>query len=63
MEEEEFFKREFTNCGEIIPEIHKLEDNVPDKRTKEYNKWETQINHLFSLYNKMAQFKAFNMFK
>ncbi len=61
--EEEFFKREFINCGEIIPEIHKLEIECPDKRTKEYNKWETKINHLFSLYNKMAGFTAFKLFK
>ena len=63
MLEEDFFKQEFTGCGGIILEIWKLEDNCPDKRTKEYEEWKKKINFLYESYNKISNFGAFKTIK
>ena len=59
MMEEEFFNQEFENTGAVIPLIHKLEDEEPDKRTKDWKIWKDKINFLYLQYNKLATFKAF----
>lgn len=61
-EDEEFFKKEYVNCGQVIPLIFELEDNCPDKRKiKEYTSWKNKINFLYLQYNKLADFKAFKI--
>jgi hypothetical protein len=53
--------KEYTNCGEIKDEIDTLEDNIPDKRTKEYKEWQKKINFLFEKYNKCCNFTAYKL--
>ncbi len=57
------FSKEWTNVGEIIPIIHKLEDSVPDKRTKFYTLWLKKINYLIDLYNKMTNEKILKKYE
>jgi len=59
MSDEEFFKQEFENCGEIQPLIDELEDNCPDGRTKAYGLWEKKMEFLIKKYNMLAAFKAY----
>ncbi len=63
MEEEEFYTKEFSNLGEIDILIEKMENNIPDKRTKDYEEFKNKINFLFEKYNKLAKFKAFKKYE
>ncbi len=57
--EEDIFTREFLNCGEIQLLIDALEDNCPDKKTKEYLVWKDKFNYLAKKYNEFSKFKAY----
>ena len=63
MNEEEFFNQEFENCRQVQQVIDELEDNCPDRRTKEYNKWKEKINFLFESYNFFCKFTAYKKIK
>lgn len=63
MDLEELKSKEWKDAGELIPLIFKLEDEVPDKRKKEYDIWKDKINFLYLQYNKMAEFAAFKQIK
>lgn len=52
---------EYINLGHLQEEIFKLEDSIPDKRTKDYFVWKEKINYLYTLYNKNSGFKAFKL--
>lgn len=56
------FNRKFSNLGEIDMEIEKLENSLPDKRTKEYQSWKKKINFLIDTYNSQIGFKAFKKY-
>lgn len=58
-----FFSKEYINLGQVHSEIEKLENNIPDKRTKEYEKWKTKVNFLIDVYNKLASFKSFKKYE
>lgn len=53
----------FENAGAIIPLIHKLEDDEPDKRKKEWILWQQKMNFLFEEYNIFAKFVVFKPIK
>lgn len=57
-----FFSKEYTNAGILNQEIEKLEDNIPDKRTKEFQKWKDKINFLIDIYNRIGGFKAYKKY-
>ncbi len=57
-----FFSKQYTNLGEVNAEIEKLEASVPDKRTKEYEKWKYKVNFLIDIYNKLGSFKSFKRY-
>jgi len=59
----EFFSKEYINIGEVHNEIEKLEDKMPDKRTKEYQQWKVKVNFLIDIYNKLGSFKAFKKYE
>lgn len=63
MNYEELYSIKYENCGHIQPYIDELEDNCPDKRTKEYREWEKIMNFLMEKYNKFANFKAYKIIK
>ncbi len=63
MSEEEFFKREFENCGDVDREIEELENNEPAVGTIDHNNWEEKMNFLFEKYNKLSKFKAYRKIK
>jgi hypothetical protein len=55
-------KKVYLNCGDLILDIWDMEDNPPpDKRTKKYEQWRKEINELYKMYNKFANFKAFKL--
>lgn len=56
-------KQEFKDAGEVQLEIEKLELEEPKQGTIEHNRWEEQMNILFSKYNKFVKFKAYRIFK
>lgn len=58
---ENFQEKVYKNLGEIDQDIVYLEQNQPDKRTKEFKEWVKDINYLFSLYNKMAGSKIYKL--
>jgi len=51
----------FENLGHILQEINKLEDKVPDKRTKEFLAYKEDLNYLYALYNEEAGWKVFKL--
>lgn len=55
----DIFKKKYENCAQVDEDIEKLENEIPDKRTKEYREWKEKMNYLFLLYNKFVKFKAF----
>lgn len=55
--------KEWKDAGELALEIFKLEDEIPDKRKKEYEEWRKKINFLFAEYNKLTNFAAFKLIK
>ena len=57
-----FFSKQYVNLGEIHTEIEKLEAVIPDKRTKDFEKWKTKVNFLIGMYNKLGSFKAFKKY-
>lgn len=59
--DEDFFNQEFENCGHVQREIIKLEDNPPDKRTKEYLVYRDKLNYLYIKYNELGEFKAYKL--
>lgn len=63
MLEEDFFSQKFENCGAVEIEILKLEDSIPDKRTKEYDIWVKKMNFLFESYNTLGNFAAYKIIK
>jgi len=63
MDLEELKTKEWENAGAIALEIFKLEGNIPDKRTKEYNEWKEKVNFLYEKYNEVANFAAFKLIK
>jgi len=63
MDEEEFYTKEFSNLGEIDALIEKMESNIPDKRTKDYNLWVDKINFLIEKYNNNMKFKAYKKYE
>jgi hypothetical protein len=63
MDSEEFFEKTYLNAGAVNKEIEKLEEEKPDARTKMYGEWEKKINHLYSIYNKLANFAAYKLIK
>ena len=62
-EDEEFYKKEYQNLGEIDSIIEKMEASIPDKRTKDFDIWKEKINFLFDMYNKSGKFKAFKKYE
>lgn len=54
--------KEYSNLGEIDMDIEKLENSIPDKRTKQYQLWKEQMNFLIDTYNKTAEFRAFKKY-
>lgn len=58
---EEFLKKTFTNCGDLDREIEKLENNIPDKRKKEFIEYRSKINYLYKMYNGFAKFKVYKL--
>ena len=58
---ENFQEKVYKNLGEIDQDIVYLEQNQPDKRTKEFKEWVKDINYLFSLYNKMTGSKIYKL--
>lgn len=61
MLDEELKNRVFINCGEVNIEIVKLENNIPDKRTKEYLEWKEKFNYLCGKYNEMVDDKIYKL--
>lgn len=48
---------------DILSVIEIESENPPDKRTKEYKLWKTELNTLIEKYNKLVNFKCFNLIK
>ena len=63
MDIEELMSIKFENAGHILPLIHQLEGEEPDKRKKEWRQWQEKINFLFDKYNKTVEFPAFKLIK
>jgi len=55
------FEVKYDNLGQLQEEIDKLEDNIPDKRTKEYSLWTERINYLHNLYNSLSDDKLYKI--
>ncbi len=62
-DDKDFYGREWTNLGEINNKIEEMENNIPDKRTKEYEEFKTKVNFLIDLYNKNAHYKSFKKYE
>jgi len=54
------FKVDYENLGAIQAEIDFLEDNIPDKRKKEYLEWLERFNYLANLYNSLTDSKIYS---
>lgn len=54
---------EYENCGDLDELIQKVEQEMPDGRTKDYKIWMERINHLYLKYNKLVKFKCYKMLK
>jgi len=63
MDLEELKAKEWENAGEVIIQIFKLEGDIPDGRTKEYEEWKQKVNFLYETSNKMTNFAAFKLIK
>jgi hypothetical protein len=57
-----FFSKEYLNLGEVNNAIEKMEANIPDKRTKDYEKWKEKVNFLIDIYNRLGSYKAFKKY-
>lgn len=57
---DEEIKPEDLDLADLGELINTTEDNPPkDKRKKEYRDWVIKLNHLFDLYNKLANHKVY----
>ncbi len=52
-------KEHYSGAGELDVEILELENNEPDKRTKDWKLWAEHLNKLYSLYNEKLGFKVY----
>lgn len=62
-DELDMFKKQYINLIDIQEEITKLEDNIPDKRTKLYKEWKDKINFFIDMYNAKSKYKSYNRVK
>lgn len=58
-----FFSKQYLNLGEVNAEIEKMEADIPDKRTKEYEKWKEKVNFLINIYNTLGHFRVFKKYE
>jgi hypothetical protein len=58
-----FFGKEWLNLGELNNEIEKMENNIPDKRTKDYESWKNKINFLIETYNALASYRNYKKYE
>ena len=57
---EEYTPKEYySSAGELDKEIVVLEENEPDKRTKLWNVWKSNLNDLYLKYNFIVKFKCY----
>lgn len=52
--------REYSTQVELSDVIEGLIEKQPDKRTKAYKQWKTDLNKLITRYNTVAKFKCYN---
>lgn len=52
-------KEHYSSAGELDAEILELENNTPDKRTKEYDLWKSKYNEARLKYNEICKFTVY----
>lgn len=52
-------KDNYSNALELDDEIVLLENNIPDKRTKDWIIWQSYLNKLYLQYNKLCKFNCY----
>jgi hypothetical protein len=62
-EDKEFYDKSYTSLGELDSLIEKMENSIPDKRTKDYSSWVDKINFLIEKYNNNMKFKAYKKYE